>query len=90
MTADAPSTIDCDVRTLAADAVSIQVLARLHLAGRRLGVEIRLRNVSRELEELLVFAGLGEVLGLEAGGQPEEREERLGVEEERELGDPAA
>ena len=72
------------------DALTIDALARLQLSSRRVGLEIRLRHASNELRELLAFVGLDEVLRLEAGGQPEEREQRLGVEEECELGDPAA
>jgi hypothetical protein len=89
MTAPGPTTIVCDVGAVAPDAVAIDTLARLQLAARRLGLEIRLRHASSELRELLAFAGLRDVLRVEAGGQAEEREERLGVEEERELDDPA-
>lgn len=73
----------------AAHLSAIDALARLALAARRAGIELRLRKVSEELRELLVLAGLEEVLGVEPRGQPEEREERLGVEEEAELDDPA-
>jgi hypothetical protein len=84
-----PSTIVYDVGALAPDAAAIDALARLQLAARRLGLEIRLRHASSELLGLLAFVGLSEVLRVEASGQPEEREERLGAEEERELDDPA-
>jgi hypothetical protein len=84
-----PSTIICDVGALAPDAATIDALARLQLAARRLGLEIRLRHASSELRGLLVFVGLSEVLRVETGGQPEERKERLGAEEEGELDDPA-
>ena len=80
----------CDVRALDPDAATIDALARLQLGLRRSGCELRLRHASRELRELVAFAGLDEVLRLEAGGQPEEREQRVGVEEERELADPSA
>jgi hypothetical protein len=83
-----PSTVVCDVGGLAPDAEAVDVLARLQLAARRLGVEIRLRHASSELLELIAFAGLRDVLRVELERQPEEREQRLGVEEERELGDP--
>jgi anti-anti-sigma regulatory factor len=89
MAAHPPSQIVCDVGALAPDAVAIDTLARLQLEARRFGAEIRLRNVSTELEELIALAGLRDVLRLEAEGQAEEREERRGVEEERELDDPA-
>jgi hypothetical protein len=84
-----PRTIVCDVGALAPDAAAIDALARLQLAARRLGLEIRLSHASNELLGLLAFVGLSEVLRVEAGGQPEEREERLGAQEERELDDPA-
>ena len=84
-----PSTIVCDVGGLASDAAAIDALARVQLAARRHGLEIRLRHASSELLSLLAFVGLSEVLRVETGGEPEEREERLGAEEERELDDPA-
>jgi hypothetical protein len=90
MTWPGPRTILCDVRALVPDATTIDALARLELGSRRLGLELRLRAASAELQELLAFVGLDEVLRLEPGGQPEQREERVGVEEERELGDPPA
>jgi ABC-type transporter Mla MlaB component len=83
----------CDVSTVGTpDLVVVDALTRLQLAARRSGCGIRLRHASRELAELVAFMGLENVLplGVEPCGQPEEREERLGVEEEAELGDPAA
>jgi hypothetical protein len=91
MTGARPTAIVCDVAALVGpDAGTVDALARLQLAVRRLGLELLLRHASGELRELLVFAGLDEVLRLEPGGQPEQREQRLGVEEEPELDDPAA
>jgi anti-anti-sigma regulatory factor len=89
MAAPRPSTIVCDVRALSPDAAAVDALARLQLAARRIGLEIRLRHASSELQGLIVCCGLDDVLRVEAGGQAEEREERLGAEEERELDDPA-
>ena len=83
------STIVCDVGAVVPDGVAVDALARLQLAARRLGFEVRLRHASRELQELLAFAGLNEVLRVETGGQAEQREQRVGVEKERELEDPA-
>jgi hypothetical protein len=83
------STIICDVGAIAPDVHAIDALARLQLAARRLGMELRLRHASGELQELVAFAGLRDVLRVEAGGQAEQGEERLGVEEERELDNPA-
>ena len=87
MAARARSTIVCDVAGLDPDASAIDALARFRLGARRLGFEVRLRGMSAELRELLEFVGLAGVLGVEAGGQPEEREDPPGVEEERELPD---
>ena len=88
MTGAPASTIVCDVRTVSPDAAAIDALARLHLNALRLGLEVRLRHASSELRELIAFAGLDEVLRVESERQAEEREERVGVEEERELDDP--
>jgi anti-anti-sigma regulatory factor len=77
----------CDLRGVAADCVTVDALARIHLAARRAGVELSLRRPSAELEELLAFTGLSDVLRLEAGREAEEREEPLRAEEERQLGD---
>jgi hypothetical protein len=90
MTGRRPSTIVCDVGALAPDALAVDVLARLQLAARRLGHDIRVRNASSELRDLLVFAGLRDVLRVEPGWEPEEREQPFGVEEEGELDDPPA
>ena len=70
---------------MAIDLGTVDSLARLRLAGKRLGFEVRLVGPTEELLELLELVGLVEVLW-----QPEEREEPLGVEEERELGDASA
>jgi anti-anti-sigma regulatory factor len=89
MTAQRPDRpIVCDASALTADAGSIDGLARLQLLARRQGAELRLYKVSPELQELLDLCGLGDVLGVEVVRQAEEREERLGVEEERQLPDP--
>jgi len=73
------------VSTVSLDAV--EALARLQLAARRKGLDLRLHVVSRELRDLIELAGLTQVLGVEPRRQAEEREQRLGVEEEGELGD---
>jgi hypothetical protein len=64
------------------DLATVDSLARLQLAGRRLGFRVRL-SAPRELWELIDLVGLREVIG-----KIEEREETLRVEEEGELGDP--
>jgi ABC-type transporter Mla MlaB component len=52
----------CDVTGVEPDAVTVDALARLQLAARRHGCQVRLRNPSRELLELVRFMGLSEVL----------------------------
>ncbi|MGH3129381.1 MAG: STAS domain-containing protein [Gaiellaceae bacterium] len=52
----------CDVSGVDPDAVTVDALARLQLAARRHGCQVRLRNASNELRELLVFMGLCDVL----------------------------
>jgi ABC-type transporter Mla MlaB component len=84
----------CDVSGLeGADAVAIDLLARLQLTVRRLGCRLRLHHPSMELCQLLAFAGLADVCGLgglEIERQAEQREEPRRVEEEGELNDPPA
>jgi hypothetical protein len=67
----------------------VDALARLQLAARREGYRIEVTRAPAELVELVELAGLCEALGVEPRRQPEEREERVGVEEERELDDAA-
>lgn len=69
---------------MAADLRTVDALARVRLAGKRLGFEVRL-TPTEELLELLELCGLVEVLW-----QPEQREEPFRAEEERELGDAPA
>jgi ABC-type transporter Mla MlaB component len=52
----------CDVRGVAADAVTVDALARLQLGARRHGCLVRLRNASDELRALVRFMGLTAVL----------------------------
>jgi ABC-type transporter Mla MlaB component len=52
----------CDVAGVECDAVTIDALARLQLAARRSGCEVRLRRASDELIELLTFMGLRDVV----------------------------
>jgi ABC-type transporter Mla MlaB component len=86
----------CDVSALVdPDAASVDALARLQLTARRLGREIRLRHACGELQDLLSLMGLGDVVslcaesGLEPGGQTEQWEQGLGVQEEANPADPA-
>jgi len=52
----------CDVAGVAADAVSIDALARLKLAARRHRCRIEFRHASPELRDLIAFVGLEDVL----------------------------
>jgi ABC-type transporter Mla MlaB component len=52
----------CDVAGIAADAVAVDALARLGLAARRLGCDVRLRGASPELLALVDFIGVADVL----------------------------
>ena len=82
--------VPCDLAAIAdPDVATIDALARLQLAVRRLGCELRLHGASDDLRSLTQLMGLDRVLGFEPKWQPEEREERLGLEEERELPDSA-
>jgi hypothetical protein len=83
-------TIVCDVGALVRpDLATVDALARLALVLRRNGMNLRLDHASRDLCHLLAFVGLREALGVEPGGEPEEREQRLGVEEGSKPHDPA-
>jgi ABC-type transporter Mla MlaB component len=52
----------CDVAGVEPDAVTVDALARLQLAARRNGCQVRLRHASSELLELVAFMGLTDVL----------------------------
>lgn len=56
------NTIRCEVVGVAADAVAADALARLALLARRQGCRTRLFGASRELQALVEFVGLSEVL----------------------------
>jgi len=62
------------------DLRAVDLLARLRLAA-----DVRVVSASAELWALIDLCGLRETLG-----KPEQREKRLRVEEERQLGDLAA
>jgi ABC-type transporter Mla MlaB component len=53
----------CEVAGVQADAVAVEALARLALAARRRGCRVRLCGASAELQALVGFVGLAEVLG---------------------------
>ncbi|MEU3465059.1 STAS domain-containing protein [Streptomyces sp. NPDC006733] len=94
-----PGWVTCDVAALTEpDAATVEALARLQLTARRLGSRIRLRAAGGPLRGLLALTGLRDVLplepaeplpsGLQPRGQPEQREEVLGVQERVDPGDP--
>jgi hypothetical protein len=71
----------------APDMAMVDALARLALEARRAGLGLRLARAPREL---IALAGLEGALCLEPCGHAEEREQAIGVEEERQLADPPA
>ena len=87
----------CDAAELSGhDLEVVDALARLQLAARRRGFRIQLQNVPPDLAELLELCGLaqvlrmGDALRVDAGREPEHREEPGGVEEEGDPPDPVA
>jgi ABC-type transporter Mla MlaB component len=52
----------CDVHGVEPDAVTADALARLQLAAGRRGCQVRMRNASTDLLDLLLFMGLRDVL----------------------------
>ena len=60
--------VRCNVAGVGPDAVTVDALARLQLAARRHGCQVRLRNASDELLELVAFMGLRDVLPDEQQG----------------------
>jgi hypothetical protein len=85
-----PTTIELDASAFPADVLTVDALARLQLSVRRHGRRLRLVGTSDDLQGLIDLVGLCAVLGVEPRRQAEQREQRVGVEEERELDDPAA
>ena len=60
--AESSGLVACDVRGVEPDAVTVEALALLQLAARRLGCRIHLGHASPELCELVAFMGLEDVL----------------------------
>lgn len=92
LSASGAGAVVCDVQSCPADCMTVEALCRLQLVARRQGCTFALRHASSELLDLVDFMGLAEVLpgsAVESEGQSEEREQRLRVEEERQLRDPA-
>jgi ABC-type transporter Mla MlaB component len=57
--------VRCDVAGVEPDAVTVDAVARLQLAARRRGCEVRLHNASDDLLELVDLMGLANVLPAE-------------------------
>ncbi len=90
MATPARRTILCDLSALeGAEAETLDLLARLELAARRHEGTLVLLHASPALRDLIAFVGLETVLRVEPGREAKEREDAVGVEEERQLGDPA-
>ena len=84
-----PPPLECDVAAIGApDLATVEGLARVELAARRHGSDVRLRGASVELLELLALCGLPLEHAPESEWEAEEREEPGGVQEERDPGDP--
>jgi hypothetical protein len=90
----APALLICDVGAIAEpDVVLVEALAWLQLTALRLGSRMLLRSAGGNLEDLLCLCGLTGAIPAEGGlrfglpleplRQPEQREQPLGVEEER-------
>ena len=54
--------VECDVRGVTPDAITVEALARLELIARRNGCTLRLLNASTELLDVVEFMGLGRIL----------------------------
>jgi hypothetical protein len=75
-------------------AAAVDLICRIRLVTRRLGLDLEVRAASAELGELLFLMGLSDVVavarsGVEVEGQPEEREHPRGVKEKRDPADPS-
>jgi ABC-type transporter Mla MlaB component len=82
----AGGTVVCDLRAVTRpDVVTVEALARLRLTARRHGCTLVIDGADPRLHALIDLLGLGEPLG-----QPEQREEPLGVEEVVDARDPPA
>jgi ABC-type transporter Mla MlaB component len=57
-----PDVAVCELAGVAPDAVALDAIARLRVTAARGGCELRLRDPSRELRELLALSGLAELL----------------------------
>jgi anti-anti-sigma regulatory factor len=86
----AAGTVILNCAQLDSSVAAVDHIARLRLCMRRGGYRLCLANVSDELRRVIQLAGLAGCLGVEVQGQPEQREQLRGVEEEGDLPDPPA
>ena len=86
----AAGTVILNCAQLDSSVAAVDHIARLRLCMMRGGHRLSLANVSDELREVIQLAGLADCLGVEVQGQPEERKQPGGVEEEGDLADPPA
>ena len=63
-----PDIVRCEVGDVAVDAVALDALARLALAARRHGCEVRLHGADDDLRGLVSLAGLDDVLRCDPTG----------------------
>lgn len=79
------TTAACDVASVDPDAVTVDALAKLQLAGQRHGCRVRLEHASTELVDLIDFMGLRDVF---LGPEPVKDEPltRRGAAEDRTRG----
>jgi hypothetical protein len=73
--------VACDASALGAELAAVDALARLALLARRLGCPLRVRRASPQLRALVALCGLGDALGVGRGGEAEQREQAVDVEE---------
>lgn len=96
-----PGQVACDVSAARPDLVTVEALARLRVTAGRHGWRFEARGAAPELLSLFSLMGLGgffvaaqraarqiSALRAELSGEPEQREEPLGVEEVGDPGDP--
>jgi ABC-type transporter Mla MlaB component len=86
---DPPLVCDCS-GVADPDLGTVEAIARLRLGVRRRGEELSLERVPPDLRELLVLVGIEDLLcgsRVEVVGEPEEREQVRGVEEEADARD---
>ena len=92
MDARHPPPLECDCGSISDPGLgTVEALARLRVRLRRRGEALHLVGVPSGLLDLLAFVGIDDLLRaspVEVVGEPEEREEMRGVQEEADPGDP--